>query len=123
ALREGIFERLVRRDQHGRDQSAVAECGNAVEGHLARREHAADPRGSRRRTAHVELEDFHRLTAAVIRRVDGVAASRGWTNAEAMEQRLLWIEGSWAHGVFGLVGARVRGAGGAEVLRRVRVGT
>ena len=111
---------LVRRDQHGRDQRAVAECGDAVEGHLARCEHAADPRGGRRRTARIELEYFDGLAAAVIRRVYGVAASRRWTNAEAVEQRLLRIEGAWAHGVFRLVGARVGGAGGVEVLHRLR---
>ena len=50
---------LPGRMQHGRDERAVAECGDAVERHLVRCHDAADPCRSRCGTADVELENFN----------------------------------------------------------------
>ena len=110
-LRERILEGLAGKNQHGRDERAVGECSDAVERHVVRRHDAADPGSRGCGAARVELEYLHRLAAAVVRRVDGVAAVARCAQAQAMQHRLFGIERTGTARVFRLVGARVRGAG------------
>ena len=130
ALREGVLEGLVGRNQHGCDQRAVAEGGDAVERHLASaRTHpipvavgaASAESGAQGPSVAFQLEYLDRLAAAVVRRVHGVAATRGGSKAQSMQQCLLRIERARAGRVFRAIRTRRCGAHGIQVLDGLRL--
>src|SRR4029434_1654510 len=100
-----FFERLAGKTQYGCDERAIGECGNAVERHVVRRQHAANPGGRWGGAADVELECFHRLSTALVGGIDGIAAVRGRTQTQAVEHCLLRIERTWTARVPRLVSA------------------
>ena len=71
---ERVFECLVWRDEDGCEDGAVLEHGDAVRRQLVRHQDAANPRGRRRRSCGIDVEDLNRFAPAVVRRVERVVA-------------------------------------------------
>ena len=71
---ERVFKCLVWRDEDGCEDGAVLEHGDAVRRQLVRHQDAANPRGRRRRSCGIDVEDLNRFAPAVVRRIERVMA-------------------------------------------------